>query len=76
MKRMLTLLNLRMLQYNCALTVMVLYPVNIGKKIRTKMLLDILSTSDQPLLNLPDLEWFALAQKTFQHMGWDFSEAI
>lgn len=34
------------------------------------------STSDQPLLNLPDLEWFALTQKTFQHMGWDFSEAI
>lgn len=42
-----------------------------GKKNRTKMLLGILSTSDQPLLNLPDLEWFALAQKTFQHMGWD-----
>lgn len=37
---MLTLLNLRMLQYNCALTVMVFYPVNIGgeKKNRTKML--------------------------------------
>lgn len=40
LKRMLTLLNLRMLQYNCALTVMVFYPVNIGggKKNRTKML--------------------------------------
>lgn len=36
LKRMLTLLNLRMLQYNCALTVMVLYPVNIGKKNQDK----------------------------------------
>lgn len=40
------------------------------------MLLGILSTSDQPLLHLPDLEWFTLTQKTFQYMGWDFSEAI